>query len=289
VPCLASRRSPRFVPLLALLAACSSEAEEKQLAARAAQESVKVERELGEFVALTRSGLARHAPALAPSLEQPVGDPRRRMAFPLIKKLRTATASRGENDFDLLTAGLLFTAVLDEEGKFVVRDEGPEKMYREDLRGRFSAVGEALAGRAACSSGLVPGNDYAVALVAVPIQKDGRTLGAFIGVASFPSLARRAERLRSQSAQGVDGGVAAAPTVRVAMFWRNKVHPGSIQPELDPTLPRLAVRRSKLAKAPFFSQFVNVQQRGFGMTVRRVPALGEDAGVIVWRAEPIKS
>lgn len=274
---------------LLLLFACSSEAENRRLESRAEKEGVRVERELEEFVALTTKGLNKYASKLAPSLEEPEGDPRRRMAFPIIRKLRSATAARGENDFDLLTAGLLFVAVLDGEGKFVVRDEGPEKMYREDLRPRFSAVRDALAGRTACSSGLVPGNDYAVALVAVPIQKEGRTLGAFIGVASFPSLARRAERLRSQQAQGIDGGIAAAPTVRVSMFWKNKVHPGSIQPELDPTVPRMAVRRSRLAKARVFTDFVSVQARGFGMTVRRTPALGDDVGVIVWRAEPFDS
>jgi len=278
-----------LISLVVLSAGCSSEADRARLADRAARESVKVERELDEFVALTKRGLERHAPDLTASLEEPPGDPRRRMAYPLIKKLRRAEASRGEYDFDLLTAGLLFVAVLDGEGKFVVRDEGPEKMYREDLRGRFSAVREALAGRAACSSGLVPGNDYAVALVAVPIQREGRTLGAFIGVASFPSLAKRAERLRATQAQGVDGGIAHAPTVRVSLFWKNKVHAGSIQPELDPTIPRASVRRAKLSKAPFFAQPIDVQARSFGMAVRRLPSLGEDAGAIVWRAEPFSS
>lgn len=285
-------RSPALwlTSLLALsAAACSSEAERAKLVERALRESVKVEREMEEFVTLTKTGLQRHAPDLAESLEQPPGDPRRRMAYPLIKKLRRAEAARGENDFELLTAGLLFVAVLDGEGKFVVRDEGPEKMYREDLRGRFLAVREALAGRAACSSGLVPGNDYAVALVAVPIQRQGRTLGAFIGVASYPSLARRGERLRSHRAQGVDGGMANAPTVRVALFWKDKVHAGSIQPELDPSVPRAKVRRARLAKAPFFAEPIDVQARPFGMAVRRLPVLGDDAGAIVWRAEPFSS
>jgi hypothetical protein len=284
-------RSPAlWLSSLALLAAaCSSEAERARLAERALRESAKVEREMEEFVTLTKSGLARHAPDLAASLEEPPGDARRRVAHPLIKKLRRAEAARGENDFELLTAGLLFVAVLDGEGKFVVRDEGPDKMYREDLRGRFAAVREALQGRAACSSGLVPGNDYAVALVAVPIQRRGRTLGAFIGVASYPSLARRGERLRAHRAQGVDGGIANAPTVRVALFWKDKLHAGSIQPELDPSVPRMKVRRARLAKAPFFAESIDVQTRPFGMAVRRLPALGDDAGAIVWRAEPFSS
>jgi hypothetical protein len=272
-----------------LVLACSSEAKHRRLEVRAARESARVEREIDGFVSLTRTALARHAPRLAAALLEPEGDPRRRMAFPLIRKLRSPTAARGENDFDLLTSGLLFVAVLDGQGKFIVRDEGPEKMYRQDLRPRFAAVREALAGRAACSTGLLPGDSYAVALVAVPIQKDGRTLGAFIGAASYPSLARRAERLRAHQSQGVDGGMAYAPTVRVSLFWKDQVHSGSIQPELDPTRPRAATRRAELARARVFTRFLNVQSREFGLAVRRVPSLGEDAGVIVWRAEPFSS
>lgn len=283
---------PCSVPVVCalLLAACGGEAEQRRLEKRAADEAVKVERELGEFVTLTKTALERHAAALAPALQEPEGDPRRRMAFPLLRRLRDPNAARGQNDFDLLTGGLLFVALLDGQGKFVVRDEGPEKMYREDLRPRFSAVRDALAGRAACSSGLLPGNDYAVAVIAVPIRTaDGRTLGAFIGAASYPSLARRAERLRAHRAQGRDGGIGAAPTVRVALFWNAQVQAGSIQPELDPSRPKVAERRRKLGKGRFYTRFVDVQSRGFGLAVRTVPALGDDAGVVVWRAEPFSS
>jgi len=283
-----SRTSILTLSLLAL-AACSDEAAHRRLEQRAEREAERVEHELDEFVTRTRTALERHAPGLAASLEEPEGDPRRRAAYPLIHKLRQPNAARGEFDFDLLTGGLLFVAVLDGEGKFVVRDEGPEKLYREDLHARFASVRDALAGRASCSTGLLPGTEFAVAIVAVPIQKDGRTLGTFIGAAGYPSLARRAERLRAQRAQGVDGGVAGAPTIRVSMFWKDQVQSGSIQPELDPTRPKTAELRGKLAKARFFTRFLDVQSRGFGLAARTVPSLGADAGVLLWRAEPFSS
>jgi hypothetical protein len=242
-----------------------------------------------EYLDRTMTALARHGSVLAGPLQEPEGDPRRRAAYPLIHKLRSPTASRGEADFDLQTAGLLFVALLDGEGKFVVRDEGPEKMYREDLRPRFASVREALNGRAGYSAGLLPGNDYAVVLLATPVQKDGRTLGVFIGAVSFPSLARRIERQRSFDSHATDGGLAHAPTVRVALYWKDKYYAGSIQPELDPFRPRPAARRSKLGKRAEYAESITVQERPFGMAVRALPALGEDTGFVLWRAEPFSS
>ncbi|MBI2895633.1 MAG: hypothetical protein HYY06_18900 [Deltaproteobacteria bacterium] len=268
-----------------VVASCSDPAS-LGLDRKATREAARVERFVREYLDRTAAALARHAGPLAAALEEPEGDPRRRAAYPLIRKLRSPTASRGEADFDLQTAGLVFLAVLDGEGKFVVRDEGPEKMYREDLRPRFACVREALAGRRAYSTGLVPGNDYAVVVAAVPIQKDGRTLGAFIGVASYPSLARRVERQGSYEAHATDGGLPHAATVRVALYWKDKYYSGSVQPELDAFRPKAARRRARLGESGRYAETILVQERPFGMAVRRVDFLGEDAGFVLWRAEP---
>jgi hypothetical protein len=280
----------RFAPIISLLlfaTGCGDDS--KALARKAEAESRRVERFVREYLDRTLAALGRHAGMLAPSLEEPEGDPRRRAAYPLIHKLRSPTAARGEADFDLQTGGLMFVAVLDAEGKFVVRDEGPEKMYREDLRPRFPCVREALAGHRGYCTGLLPGDDYAVALLVTPIHEEGRTLGVLVGSVSYQSLARRIERQRSFEAHATDGGIAHAPTLRVALYWKDRYYAGSIQPELDPFKPRASLRRRRLGARGVYSEAVSVQERSFGMTVRQAPFLGEDAGFVVWRAEPFSS
>lgn len=273
--------------VFAAFAGCSS-ADDARVARDAATEAERVERTVKDDFARVQAALEKHGPSLAAGLAETTPDGKRRVLYLAMSPWRQIRAG-GRSVFDLQTAPVDFLAVVDAEGKMVVRDHDPEKMYRESLRERFPAVAKALSGTSAISHGELPGGGGEAILVAVPIRGESGVVGAVVAPMPYAKIARRLERQHTLDANRRKGGVVKAPTIRVALFAGRHYFSGSIQPELDPTRPSVRARTKKLGTASAYAEAIQVQSRPFGIAVRKLDFLEgpADVGILVWRSDPV--
>jgi hypothetical protein len=272
---------------LLLFAGCGG-ADEARIARDAAAEAERVEGTVRDDFSRIEKALEKHAPALAAGLAEEAPDAKRRALYLEISPWRQLKAG-GKAVFDLQTAPIEFLAVVDAEGKMVVRDHDPEKSYRTSMRERFPAVAAALGGRTAVSHGELPDGQGEALLAAVPIRGASGVVGAVLAPITYFKVARRLERQHSLDATRRKGGATKAPTVRVALFAGSHYYSGSIQPELDPTRPSVRARTKKLGSGRAYSETVQVLSRTFGIAVRRLEFLEGDAdvGILCWRSDPV--
>lgn len=188
----------------------------------------------------------------------------------------------------LIASPLSFVAALDDKGIVLARGAEPDRLQGRDFAKPFNPVRTALsAGKA--QQGLV---DFAAAsqprkkprpsmLFVEPVQHQGKPLGAL--VLGIP-LARWAQRLSRQLQ--LEHGDEVGLTLWAYFYRGGLLFEKGTPPELDDALPDAGARAALLRQAPRgFVRALDMHGRSYGWGMLPLPALGDDVGVLLVRAE----
>jgi hypothetical protein len=116
-----------------------------------------------------------------------------------------------------------------------------------------------------------------------PVRRDGAVVGA---VAAGIPLWRWSQRLSRQLQ--VDHADQAGLVLWVYAYKDDRLFHHGTPELLDPLVPDGAARRAGLERSPGgFTGQLQMQSRWYGYGVLPVPSLGEGAGVIVFRSNPM--
>ncbi len=124
-------------------------------------------------------------------------------------------------------------------------------------------------------------------MIAVPLQKDGKTVGLYVAGWTFRSFARHlAESLKREMQDKLvaDKDTGKMPIVYVGVFDKSGVYTA---PQTPPTNEKALVDLDLVSKTSSgaASGSLNLTDRAFGWAAVRVPRLGADIGVAVLRSE----
>ena len=182
-----------------------------------------------------------------------------------------------------------FLVGLDGEGVVIARDVEPDHLKGEPFAERFSVVREAMQqrrttrGNGAFESADGTSRNLTV-LMTSPVVEGGETIGAITAGVSLWRLAERVTRqLRADHAAEIQSGGA----LWAYFYEGDHLHHRRTPPDLDVLVPDRATREAALANRPNgYTGVVQLFARPFGYCVVPIPSLGEDIGLIVFRAEP---
>lgn len=188
---------------------------------------------------------------------------------------------------ELMISPMSFIAVTDENGIVICRDAEPDRMAGTNAA-RFPHVARAL--REGVETHEVvewrdseDGPASVLMVHAVPMQLDGRVVGAMIVGTPLWRTAQRLTRQLQAEAASEQGTI-----LWVYLYRGDTLHHHGTPPDLDTIVPDGAARAAGLARSPggFTGQVVQFG-RWYAYGVEPLPELGDDIGFIVWRSDPV--
>ncbi|MEM9069050.1 MAG: hypothetical protein AAGE52_11120 [Myxococcota bacterium] len=196
---------------------------------------------------------------------------------------------RGVAEF--IASPMAFLAAVGDDGIVIARDSDDDHMRGQNFAEAYPVVQAALqegtVGRgigefAALEEGAPP--SYSI-LFAAPSRHEGEVVGAV--VAGIP-LWREAQRLSRQLRVELATEIAEGLIVWVYLYKGDRIFESpEAPPEVTAILPDSTVREAGFARSPGgFSGDVQLHTKWYGYAVVPTPAIGEDIGVIVIRADP---
>ena len=189
-----------------------------------------------------------------------------------------------------ITSPMSFLAAVDADGVVIARDSEDDRMKGQNFAERYEPVREALAGRVSMGLGefepLEEGGESSFSILfAAPARHEGRIVGAVVaGIPLWRESQRLSRQLRVERAEEIQRGL----IVWVYMYKSDRVFPSpEAPPEVTDVLPDAATRAAGLARSPGgFTGQVQLHTKWYGYGVVPMPAIAEDVGVIVMRADP---
>lgn len=189
-----------------------------------------------------------------------------------------------------ITSPMSFLAAVDADGIVIARDSDDDQMKGQNFAERYEVVRAALEGRVsrglgefeALQEGAPP--SYSI-LFAAPARHEGRVVGAVVaGIPLWRESQRLSRQLRVELAPEIERGL----IVWVYLYKGDRVFPSpEAPPEVTEVLPDAAARAAGLARSPGgFTGQMQLYTKWYGYGVVPMPAIAEDVGVIVVRADP---
>lgn len=219
-----------------------------------------------------------------------VADPSSREAQMRVALERVQEPPRGIPQF--IASPMSFLAAVGPDGVVIARDGGAEndRMKGQDYGGRYPVVRGALAGQVGYELGEF-GSDaedpeqtsYSM-LFAAPAHRNGQVVGAMVaGIPLWRESQRISRQLRLDHAPQIEQGL----ILWAFMYKGDRVFPSPDSPtEVSSEVPTAEERAAGLANSPGgFTGQKQLYGKWYGFAVVPLPTLGEDVGVIVFRAD----
>lgn len=240
-----------------------------------------------EDVEQLRTGLPRGANALGSDWAQPGGD------APDAQTVRARMEKVRDGERELSIAKSTFFAVTDGEGLVLRSDLDPDTLVGKNLTERFPDLRKALAGEYVETFGAMPelqgsrsGPDEQW-LAASPLRDgEGSLRGAYVSGWSLERYAYRLEHaLKSDVTKEAMEASGKIPLTYAFVFRGGKVYGAPITPSINEEALEKLDLAARTANDAVFHQQIEIDGRKFGVAARRVPKLGQDAGVALIRSE----
>ena len=239
-------------------------------------------------IALHREGLVEVAERLAPGFG--VEDPAQRERQMRIALRRMTQPVGGVRP--LVQTAMSFLAAFGTDGVCIARDKEPDLMRGRNYLEEVPLLARALAGEPAYGmaefqSGGDAESAFAITFVQ-PVRRDGAVVGAIMGGIPFGRMAGRISRqLQLENSEQRRQGLA----LWVYFYAGERTFHFGVPPDLHPIVPEASVWRERLGATTTGDAVGTgmVYGREYGWLVQPMPELGEDAGVIVLRGEPVSS
>lgn len=186
-----------------------------------------------------------------------------------------------------IVSPMSFLAAVGTDGKVIARDADPDRMKGLDFAREYPVVRAALRegrtgydlGEFAAQEG---GESSFSILFAAPARRDGQIVGAVVAGIPLWRLAQRMSRQLQVEHAGTTG-----LTLWAYMYKGDRLFHFGTPPELDEVIPDAATRRRGLERSPKgFTGHVQLYGRVYGYGVVPTPVVGEDVGMIIFRADP---
>jgi len=183
-----------------------------------------------------------------------------------------------------------FLAAVDANGVCIARDKTPDRMQGQNYAEIFPMVRRALeSGQPGSGAVAFPGeseeSQHWALLFVQPVEQEGEVVGALMGGIPYSRLSTRMSRqLQLEHTDEVSRGMAGW----VYLYKGDDVFQFGVPPDLESLVPTPEERSTLLAGNPQGAGAEGfVYGRSYGYFVRPEAALGEDAGVVIVRGEPL--
>lgn len=210
--------------------------------------------------------------------------------WPELLRARLDRARSGQRE--LTMAKSTFFAITDEDGVVLRSDQDPDILAGKRLGESFPDLRKALEGEYIEAFGAMaelqgsrsgPDEQW---MVASPFRDaEGKVLGAYVSGWSLKRYAYRLDHtLKSEITREASEGSGKVPLTYVFVFRGKKVYGAPITPAVNEE----ALENLDLPAATengVFHRQLEIAGRTFGIAARRVPKLGDDAGVALIRSE----
>lgn len=238
-----------------------------------------------EDLARASTGVASAAQQYAPVFELPDAETRERRLRQALHGARRPPRAIPE----FVPSPITFLVAIGTDGVVIARDAEPDSLRGQDFGGRYPVVAEALSqqrrGRGLAEFVAEEGDARSVSvLFAAPARHEGRTVGAVAAAMPLWSIAQRITRqLRGNHAADIERGVA----IWAYVYEGEHIHHRGTPPDLDLLVPNQEARNAAFAERPNgYTGMITLFGRNYGYGVVPMPSLGEDIGLVIFRAEP---
>jgi hypothetical protein len=190
---------------------------------------------------------------------------------------------------EFVPSPITFLVAIGTDGVVIARDAEPDSLRGQDFGARYPVVASALSGprrgRGLAEFVAEEGDARSVSvLFASPARHEGHTVGAVAAAMPLWSIAQRITRqLRGNHAADVERGVA----IWAYVYEGEHIHHRGTPPDLDLLVPNADARRAAFAERPNgYTGMITLFGRNYGYGVVPMPSIGEDIGLVIFRAEP---
>ena len=190
---------------------------------------------------------------------------------------------------EFVPSPITFLVAIGTDGVVIARDAEPDSLRGQDFGVRYPVVASALSegrrGRGLAEFVAEEGDARSVSvLFAAPARHAGRTVGAVAAAMPLWSIAQRITRqLRGNYADDIERGVA----IWAYVYEGEHIHHRGTPPDLDLLVPNREARRAAFAERPNgYTGMISLFGRNYGYGVVPMPSLGEDIGLVIFRANP---
>ena len=190
---------------------------------------------------------------------------------------------------EFVPSPITFLVAVGTDGLVIARDAEPDSLRGQDFGSRYPVVAAALSegrrGRGLAEFVAEEGDARSVSvLFAAPARQEGRIVGAVAAAMPLWSIAQRITRqLRGNHAADLERGVA----IWAYVYEGEHIHHRGTPPDLDLLVPNREARQAAFAERPNgYTGMITLFGRNYGYAVVPIPQLGEDIGIVIFRAEP---
>ncbi|MAC26008.1 MAG: hypothetical protein CMH59_05945 [Myxococcales bacterium] len=235
-----------------------------------------------------RAGVREAAQLLKRGFGVPDAETRERQMRVALGRIQQPAARGSVPQF--IASPMAFLAAVDIDGTVIARDSDEDHMAGQQWKERYASVREALEeGNVTYELAEFPaieeGQPSSFSMIfTAPVQHEGQRVGAVTaGIPLWREAQRLSRQLRIDHAEAIEAGL----TLWVYMYRGDRVFYGpDAPPELNEVVPDAATRQAGLERSPGgFTRDLQLYTRWYGYAVVPTPAIGEDAGIIVFRAE----
>jgi hypothetical protein len=241
---------------------------------------------LREDVERHRKGIRTAAEQLADGFAVEDGKKREQQMRSALKKVQDPTSPASMRIEPLVISPMSFLAAIGSDGKVIARDAKPDRMKGKDYAKRFDVVRGALEGEGGYALGEFKADDGSrdvSMLFAAPVRRDGKVEGAVLaGIPLWRMAQRLSKQLRHEHADKLGKGL----VLWAYLYEGDDVFHHGTPPEVNEVVPDAAAREKGLKESPDgFTGKVRLHGRIYGYGVAPVELLGDEGGVIVFRAD----
>ncbi|MBK8169085.1 MAG: hypothetical protein IPK60_01920 [Sandaracinaceae bacterium] len=191
---------------------------------------------------------------------------------------------------EIMSSPLTFIAAVDPSGVVIARDAEPDRLKGRNFAEIFPIVASALhQGREGHAIGELPGLEASAPgtkywIFVAPSRRDGNVVGAVVIGIPLWRLEQRVSRQLKLDHMAEQGLIVWTYVYQGDdLFYQTAAHP-----ELDAIVPNAQARRAGLERSPHgYTTEGVLYGRSYAFGIVPMPILGEDAGFIFVRSDPL--